>query len=230
MAGATVATWVKVRTKTGLTSRPISHKYEGGANYEKGQVITQSEYNDIKANRGEKVSSLKEKSTESSLEATRQALIKAGAKEEDLRNLSASQLVLVKTGALVDTPQEKAMAKAKKSAQKKAQEKGLEFPERAWERNYREKNNIEIPDDFISQFDIPKQLMIYHTGFNEAGSAAKAKWYVKAESERIAQIIKDRGEKKALEDFKKIEDYHGLTTNARTQIDALRRKVEKSQK
>lgn len=54
MAGATVATWVKVRTKTGLTSRPISHKYEGGANYEKGQTITQSEYNAIVANRKEK--------------------------------------------------------------------------------------------------------------------------------------------------------------------------------
>lgn len=62
MAGATVATWVKVRTKTGLTSRPISHKYEGGANYEKGQVITQSEFNEIKASRGEKVSTMKEKS------------------------------------------------------------------------------------------------------------------------------------------------------------------------
>jgi len=54
MAGATVATWVKVRTKTGLTSRPISHKYEGGAGFEKGQVITQSEYEAIKANRTEK--------------------------------------------------------------------------------------------------------------------------------------------------------------------------------
>ena len=53
MAGATVATWVKVRTKSGLTARPISHKYEGGANYEKGQVITQSEYEAIKANRKE---------------------------------------------------------------------------------------------------------------------------------------------------------------------------------
>ena len=55
MAGATVATWVKVRTKTGLTSRPISHKYEGGAGFEKGQTITQSEYNEIKANRSQKV-------------------------------------------------------------------------------------------------------------------------------------------------------------------------------
>jgi len=54
MAGATIATWVKVRTKTGLTSRPISHKYEGGAGFEKGQVITQSEYNAIVANRKEK--------------------------------------------------------------------------------------------------------------------------------------------------------------------------------
>jgi hypothetical protein len=60
MAGATIATWVKVRTKTGLTSRPISHKYEGGANYAPGQTITQSEYDTIKANRGEKVSTMKE--------------------------------------------------------------------------------------------------------------------------------------------------------------------------
>jgi len=37
MAGATVVTRVKGRTKTGLTSRPISHKYAGGANYEKSQ-------------------------------------------------------------------------------------------------------------------------------------------------------------------------------------------------
>lgn len=54
MAGATVATWVKVRTKSGVTARPISHKYEGGADYEKGQIITQSEYEAIKANRTEK--------------------------------------------------------------------------------------------------------------------------------------------------------------------------------
>jgi hypothetical protein len=60
MVGATVATWVKVKTKTGLTSRPISHKHEGGAGFEKGQVITQSEYDTIKANRSEKVSTIKE--------------------------------------------------------------------------------------------------------------------------------------------------------------------------
>ena len=61
MAGATVATWVKVKTKSGLTSRPISHKYENGASYAPGQAITQSEYNEIKANRSEKVSTMKER-------------------------------------------------------------------------------------------------------------------------------------------------------------------------
>lgn len=49
MAGTTVATWVKVKTKTGMTARPISHKYEGGAGYDPGQVITQSEYEKLKA-------------------------------------------------------------------------------------------------------------------------------------------------------------------------------------
>ena len=70
MAGATVATWVKVRTKTGFTSRAISHKYEGGANYEKGQVIAQSEYEAIKGKRGGSISDLKSK-RESDLEIAR---------------------------------------------------------------------------------------------------------------------------------------------------------------
>ena len=70
MAGTTVATWVKVKTKTGLTSRPISHKYEGGANYEKGQIITQSEYEAIKGKRGGSISDLKSK-RESDLEIAR---------------------------------------------------------------------------------------------------------------------------------------------------------------
>lgn len=54
MAGTTVATWVKVKTKSGFTSRPISHKYEGGASYEPGQVITMSEYQKLKAEGNQK--------------------------------------------------------------------------------------------------------------------------------------------------------------------------------
>lgn len=54
MAGATVATWVKVKTKSGLTSRPISHEYEGGSGYEPGQVITMSEYQKLKAEGNQK--------------------------------------------------------------------------------------------------------------------------------------------------------------------------------
>lgn len=72
MAGTTVATWVKVKTKTGFTARPISHKYEGGASFEPGQVITQSEYQKLKAEgnqkrddkkTGEKASILQSKGT-----------------------------------------------------------------------------------------------------------------------------------------------------------------------
>lgn len=54
MAGTTVATWVKVKNSKGLTSRPISHKYEGGASFEPGQVITQSEYQKLKSEGNQK--------------------------------------------------------------------------------------------------------------------------------------------------------------------------------
>ena len=46
MAGATVVTWVKVKTKTGLTSRPIPTSW--GAIPEKGSVITLSQYLEAK--------------------------------------------------------------------------------------------------------------------------------------------------------------------------------------
>lgn len=49
MAGKGIATWVKVKNSKGLTPRPISHKYEGGASFEQGQVITQSEYQKLKS-------------------------------------------------------------------------------------------------------------------------------------------------------------------------------------
>ena len=54
MAGKGVATWVKVKTKSGFTSRPISHKYEGGTSFESGQVITMSEYQKLKAEGNQK--------------------------------------------------------------------------------------------------------------------------------------------------------------------------------
>lgn len=51
MAGPSIGTWVKVRNKSGrMTSRVIPNKF-GGAKYEQGQVITQSEYNAYKAKR-----------------------------------------------------------------------------------------------------------------------------------------------------------------------------------
>lgn len=70
MAGATVATGVKVRTKTGLTSRPISHKYEDGASYARGDTITQSEYERIKSRGDTKRKSLKELSDAKKIESS----------------------------------------------------------------------------------------------------------------------------------------------------------------
>lgn len=54
MAGKGVATWVKVKNSKGLTPRPISHKYEGGASFDPGQVITMSEYQKLKAEGNQK--------------------------------------------------------------------------------------------------------------------------------------------------------------------------------
>ena len=55
MAGATVATWVKVRTKNGLKSMPISLK-DGGGNFIKGQTITESELREVLKKKGDRLS------------------------------------------------------------------------------------------------------------------------------------------------------------------------------
>jgi hypothetical protein len=51
MAGPSIGTWVKVRSKSGgTTPRVLAKKYGGGA-YDQGEVITQSEYEKYKQNR-----------------------------------------------------------------------------------------------------------------------------------------------------------------------------------
>jgi hypothetical protein len=53
MAGPSIGTWVKVRSKSGgTTPRVLAKKYGGGA-YQQGQVITQSEYESYKKQRAE---------------------------------------------------------------------------------------------------------------------------------------------------------------------------------
>lgn len=53
MAGPSIGTWVKVRSKSGgTTPRVLAKKFGGGA-YQQGQVITQSEYNSYKKDRAE---------------------------------------------------------------------------------------------------------------------------------------------------------------------------------
>ena len=100
MAGATVATGVKVRTKTGLTSRPISHKYEDGASYARGDTITQSEYERIKSRGDTKRKSLKElsdakkmKETEKSVEAdTYHSVMGWGSGKESWQKLDENKM------------------------------------------------------------------------------------------------------------------------------------------
>lgn len=84
MAGTTVATWVKVKTKTGMTSRPISHKYEGGAGYSPGEVITQSEYEKLKAEGN--------KNREQSKSEKSETAIAGNAKAQNKNNIARSAL------------------------------------------------------------------------------------------------------------------------------------------
>jgi hypothetical protein len=53
MAGPSIGTWVKVRSKSGgTTPRVLAKKFGGGA-YQQGQVITQSEYESYKRQRAD---------------------------------------------------------------------------------------------------------------------------------------------------------------------------------
>jgi hypothetical protein len=66
MAGPSIGTWVKVKTKTGLTPRVIPNK-DGGGQYSQGQVITQSEFNELRQKRAGR---LREKQSSPSKSAT----------------------------------------------------------------------------------------------------------------------------------------------------------------
>jgi hypothetical protein len=54
MAGPGIGVWVKVKTKSGVTPRVIPNK-DGGGQYSQGQVITQSEFNELRQKRAERL-------------------------------------------------------------------------------------------------------------------------------------------------------------------------------
>ena len=54
MAGPSIGVWVKVKTKSGVTPRVIPNK-DGGGQYSQGQVITQSEFNELRQKRNQRL-------------------------------------------------------------------------------------------------------------------------------------------------------------------------------
>jgi hypothetical protein len=60
MAGPSIGTWVKVRSKSGGTTPRVLAKKFGGGEYRQGEVITQSEYQDYKKVRASAQSSSSE--------------------------------------------------------------------------------------------------------------------------------------------------------------------------
>jgi hypothetical protein len=63
MAGPSIGTWVKVRSKSGGTTPRVLAKKFGGGEYQQGQVITQSEYESYKKQRAEGMKKEKPKDT-----------------------------------------------------------------------------------------------------------------------------------------------------------------------